>query len=370
MIRKNRWYQRGKTVLKAATVVLTAAALVSMAQLSACAATTWTFWGDEEEISEDGSDTVCVATVYKGQTEQFLELENFEDLEGEITWSVDRPEILDIGPDGELIPLKVGNAMVTAVIRTEAEQETETESKTESEVTAETVSGTETKTDSGEQLVQKESAVTKSSFVFGQEDKKEADTEEEIPETDEDSDDMDDAEIETDTETVCQYYVSVCKKKAYKAVKKAQNALGATYSQAKRMKKGYYDCSSLVWRSYSPYGITFGDENWAPTAADQGLWCEENGKALSASAMELSAGKLLPGDLIYYTKNVNNGRYKNIYHVAMFEGYEMDVDEETGETTLSGTIIEASGTSVVRNAYRSGSTSSGRKIALVGRPTK
>lgn len=329
MIRKNRWYRRGIIILKATTVLLTASMLAAMAQLSACAATTWTFWGDEEEIPEDGSDTVCVATVYKGQTEQFLDLEN---IEGEITWSVDRPEVLDIGPDGELIPLKVGNAMVTAIVEVEPQEE--------------------------EDIVEAEQEEEASVFSGGsilEQDGNEEEQEEEL----EDSE---------NTEITYQYYVSVCKKKAYKAVKKAQNALGATYSQSKRMKKGYYDCSSLIWRSYSPYGITFGDEDWAPTAADQGLWCEENGKTLAASAADLSTRKLLPGDLIYYTKNVNNGRYKNIYHVAMFEGYEMELDEETGETIFSATIIEASGTSVVRNSYRTGGSNSW--IALVGRPTK
>mgnify|MGYP006990305196 FL=1 len=44
-------------------------------------------------------------------------------------------------------------------------------------------------------------------------------------------------------------------------------------------------------------------------------------------------------------------------YVAMFEGYEMELDEETGETILSATMIEASGTNVVRNPYRTGSNS-------------
>lgn len=362
MIRKNRWYQRGKIILKAATVLLTTSILVSMAQLSACAATTWTFWGDEEEIPEDDSDTVCVTTVYKGQTEQFLDLEELEEIEGEITWSVDRPEVLDIGPDGELIPLKVGNAMVTAIVKIETDMEAEPEEEIENEENSEAGEKTEVETEikPEEEMVTEQTEETEyhDNFIFGQ------DNEAETGDIDINTD------IEEETEKIYQYHVSVCKKKAYKAVKKAQNALGAAYSQAKRMKKGYYDCSSLIWRSYSPYGITFGEEEWAPTAADQGLWCEENGKALAVSAIDLAAGKLLPGDLIYYTKNVNNGRYKNIYHVAMFEGYEMEFDEETGEINLSGTIIEASGTSVVRNTYRSENGSLGRRIALIGRPTK
>lgn len=309
MIKKSMLSRKGKAALKAATVFLTAVSLVSLAQLSACAATNWTFWGDYEETSEE-AENVCVTTLYKGQTEQFLDMG--EEVAGEITWSVDKPEILDISEEGELIPLKVGNTMVTVVVKTE--------------------------------LVP---AVTSGSIRF-------------------------DYVSEPEYEENCyQYYISVCKKKAYKAVKKAQGALGSAYSQAKRMKKGFYDCSSLIWRSYSPYGILFGEETWAPTAADQALWCDENGKSVSISAASLSDGKLLPGDLVFYSKNTDNGRYKKIYHVAMFEGYEMEYNEETGEAELSATVIEADGDSVVRNAYRSEFLgTSGKKIAVLARPAK
>lgn len=309
MIRKNILSGKGKTALKAATVVLTAVSLVSMAQLSACAATNWSFWGDYEEVSED-AENVCVTTVYKGQTEQFLDMG--EEVNGEITWSVEKPEILDISEEGELIPLKVGNTLVTVNVKTESVP-----------------------------------AATGGSIQF---------------------DSVSEPEYE---ESSYQYYVSVCKKKAYKAVKKAQNAIGSAYSQAKRMKKGFYDCSSLVWRSYSPYGVLFGAESWAPTAADQALWCDENEKSLSAGSISISDGKLVPGDLIFYSKNADNGRYKKIYHVAMFEGYEMTYNEETGDTDLSATVIEADGTSVVRNTYRSEFTGfSGKKVAVAARPTK
>ena len=42
--------------------------------------------------------------------------------------------------------------------------------------------------------------------------------------------------------------VNVGSRKAVKAVMNALKVEGATYSQARRMQKGYYDCSSLVWR--------------------------------------------------------------------------------------------------------------------------
>ncbi len=310
MINRRYWKQRGIQVLKAVTAAVTMVSLISLAQLSACAATSWSFWGEEEtELEEteleseewadqEEEENIFTKTVYKNQTGEYLDLG--EDFSGEVVFSIDNPKVLDISEDGELIPLKVGNAVVTATV---AAQEAQPEE--------------------------------------GQEE-----------------------------ERVYQYYISVCKKKAYKAVKKAENAIGAAYSQEKRMKKGYYDCSSLVWRSYSPYGIDFDESTWAPTAADQGLWCDENEKTISEKAVEISAQKLVPGDLLFYAKSSDNGRYKKIYHVAMFEGYEAEVDEETGETILSGTIIEADGTSVVSRTYQADSAGSDRNIVITARPTK
>lgn len=51
--------------------------------------------------------------------------------------------------------------------------------------------------------------------------------------------------------------IYILKSKVYKGVSKAQ-AICKTkprYSQAKRMQKGYVDCSSFVWKSYKPYGV-------------------------------------------------------------------------------------------------------------------
>ena len=334
MINRRYWKQRGIQVLKAVTAAVTMVSLISLAQLSACAATSWSFWGEEETELEESEleseewadqeeeENIFTKTVYKNQTGEYLDLG--EDFSGEVVFSIDNPKVLDISEDGELIPLKVGNAVVTATVAAQEGQKDQKNQEVQEE-----------------QKDQKSQAAQEAQLEEGQEE-----------------------------ERVYQYYISVCKKKAYKAVKKAENAIGAAYSQEKRMKKGYYDCSSLVWRSYSPYGIDFDESTWAPTAADQGLWCDENEKTISEKAVEISAQKLVPGDLLFYAKSSDNGRYKKIYHVAMFEGYEAEVDEETGETILSGTIIEADGTSVVSRTYRADSADSDRSIVITARPTK
>jgi len=283
-----------------------AAILASITGLSACAADPWLFYDDDVEMEEQAAAEAI--TLYKGQEGEYLTLEGAE---GSISFQLSKQGIIDIAEDGEIIPLKPGNVVVSA------------------------------------------SAPAIQAKITEQED--------------DEGDESIEAEQEEDYIS-CEYYISVCKKKAYKALNKAQNAIGSDYSQSKRMKKGYYDCSSLVWRSYSPYGIDFGDESWAPTAADQGKWCDEYAKLLSLKKLDVSDYTLLPGDVLYYAKKSNNGRYKKIYHTAIFEGYQVTKDDSTGETTLEASIIEADGTRVVRNTYHSTFSSAGKKIVVAARP--
>ena len=103
--------------------------------------------------------------------------------------------------------------------------------------------------------------------------------------------------------------ISVTTKKKKKVIRCAQRIASISqYSQPKRMVKGYYDCSSLVWRSYSKYGVKFGASSYAPTAAGEAEYLARR-------------HKLLKGDLMFET-GASNGRYKGIYHVEMIVGYE------------------------------------------------
>lgn len=116
--------------------------------------------------------------------------------------------------------------------------------------------------------------------------------------------------------------VSVVSPKTYKVIKRAKWIAKGKYSQPRRMQKGYYDCSSLVWRAYSPYGTNFGLRSYAPVAADICKWCVSRGKKISNKLTEsqIQNMKLRAGDLIFKT-GAKNGRYKGIYHVEMFAGY-------------------------------------------------
>ena len=123
------------------------------------------------------------------------------------------------------------------------------------------------------------------------------------------------------------YQVTVISQRALKACKTGYNIINSSsYSQARRMSPGYYDCSSLVFRSYGcDSGLLGGTPSWAPTAASMAAYLESAGKAIAYGPVDVS--KLLPGDLIFYRmRRGSNGRYRNIYHVSMYygDGYRLE----------------------------------------------
>ena len=101
----------------------------------------------------------------------------------------------------------------------------------------------------------------------------------------------------------------------------ALSKVGYPYSQDYRDSGDYYDCSSLAFYAWKAAGknISYQGLNSAASEA-QGL--EVAGKVVSYSEMQ-------PGDLIFYSYEVNN-RYKNISHVAIYIG--------------NGKVVEAKGT--------------------------
>ena len=87
----------------------------------------------------------------------------------------------------------------------------------------------------------------------------------------------------------------------------AMTKVGCGYSQDRRMQEGWYDCSSLVYRLYKEAGI-----NLPYVASTQGQYCYKN-------AMIINKKDLQPGDLIFYSYE-ENGRFRNISHVAIYIG--------------------------------------------------
>ncbi len=115
------------------------------------------------------------------------------------------------------------------------------------------------------------------------------------------------------------FQVKVVHKRALAACEKGLKIINSSrYSQARRMSHGYYDCSSLVFRAYGcDSGLLGGTSSWAPTAASMAAHLERAGKVISYGGLD--ASKLMPGDLIFYSRG-GNGRYRNIYHVSMYYG--------------------------------------------------
>ena len=109
-----------------------------------------------------------------------------------------------------------------------------------------------------------------------------------------------------------------------------------TYSQPYRMQSKYYDCSSLVWKSYSKNGANFGNAYYAPVAADIGKWCADRKKLVKGglSRKNVDHMKLNAGDLMFETGE-NNGRYRGIYHVEMITGYTCTGFDSNGKPYLA-----------------------------------
>ncbi len=106
--------------------------------------------------------------------------------------------------------------------------------------------------------------------------------------------------------------------------------------------EGYFDCSSFTYWVYSQLGVYL-QHGGSNTAAAQARYITENNLAVSYDS-------LAPGDLIFYSFEVNN-RYLNISHVAIYAG--------------NGYVVDAS-FSKKKVVYRP--ICSIRSIVLCGRP--
>jgi cell wall-associated NlpC family hydrolase len=119
-------------------------------------------------------------------------------------------------------------------------------------------------------------------------------------------------------------YVAVAKEKVVKALRWGYKKVGKYhYSQARRMNKNYFDCSSFVYRCYRAAGkYLVSKASWAPVAADIGRYYVQKKCQIKPTGSSYSESKLRPGDLICFGGKTaqKNGRYKRIYHIAIYIG--------------------------------------------------
>lgn len=101
----------------------------------------------------------------------------------------------------------------------------------------------------------------------------------------------------------------------------ALSKVGYPYSQDYRDSGDYYDCSSLAFYAWKAAGKNISHQG-SNSAASEAQGLEAADKVVEYSEMQ-------PGDLIFYSYEVNN-RYKNISHVAIYIG--------------NGKVVEAKGT--------------------------
>ncbi len=87
-------------------------------------------------------------------------------------------------------------------------------------------------------------------------------------------------------------------------------AEGWQYNQNKRTSTGYYDCSSFSARSWAAAGRAMGYTN-----------SEGQAKMIYNKGGEVSTRNLIAGDLLFYHTGWNSGtRWRNINHVAVYDG--------------------------------------------------
>ena len=140
------------------------------------------------------------------------------------------------------------------------------------------------------------------------------------------------------------YYwaVNVTSREKVSAIDTARGIFStSTYSQPLRMRQGYYDCSSLVWRSYRTVGNFLGTSSratYAPTAAGIARYLEQTGKTVSGGIgySNTTKGKLQAGDLLFEGGRAN-GRYRGVYHVEMFTGYDIAYIKNNGKPVYMNT---------------------------------
>lgn len=113
-------------------------------------------------------------------------------------------------------------------------------------------------------------------------------------------------------------------------------SLRSKYSQSRRMDEGYYDCSALAWRAYNKFGFNIMSTNYAPTAAAMGKYYDQNKKIVEGGLSDANIRNMMfePGDLFFMEGFVNNGRYRNVYHVEIISGYTFNGFDKSGNPII------------------------------------
>ena len=109
------------------------------------------------------------------------------------------------------------------------------------------------------------------------------------------------------------------------------------YSQPKRARKGYYDCSALVWKAYKEKAkVTFVTPGYPGNTTSESAWCKKHGRMIKGGMTYKKFIKMQvnPGDIMFKSSNKKN-KYGSTYHVEMFTGYICNYVDENGKGCFS-----------------------------------
>jgi hypothetical protein len=113
------------------------------------------------------------------------------------------------------------------------------------------------------------------------------------------------------------------------ALRFALSKVGMPYSQPLRASGLAYDCSSLAYYAWQAAGVDLSNGNgYPPTAAAEAQFLSGQGRRVT---------ELMPGDLVFYGRG-GNGRFMDIYHVAIYIGNGKTVE---AYNTRYGVIVES-----------------------------
>ncbi len=134
----------------------------------------------------------------------------------------------------------------------------------------------------------------------------------------------------------CAYRLEVAPKGVMKIIKRCNFILqNWKYSQKKRLKKGFYDCSALVWKGYKVYKKYHRKiSNINTPLSAGGMFDYLNSKEKIVYYGYVGTDQLKPGDLIFYgdyegaVMYSTPGRTLNIYHVSLYAGNGVIVEKE------------------------------------------
>lgn len=107
------------------------------------------------------------------------------------------------------------------------------------------------------------------------------------------------------------------------ALRYAKKHHGENYSVKYRMRDGYYDNSSYVWRAYYDAGKKIGGSALdAATAKEMAEYCKDKDWVIMSGTVDMD--RMLPGDIIFEYDNASN-KFGSVSDVSLYQGNQYGI---------------------------------------------